>query len=101
MGRYSKPFEAAMEFGFVDVVETWTYTDGRKVVIVHFNVQPPKVPEKIDFDDFGLKLEEFRDNKATYLVDWDEKSRDEDDWEEEEYGLGLLEDEGEDEEWGV
>ena len=89
MSRYSKPFEAAMEFGFVEVVETWTYTDGRKAVIVHFNVQPPKVPGRIDFDNFGLKLEGgFNDNKARYVVDWDEKGRDDDwdDWEEEEEG---------------
>ena len=98
MVRYSKPFEAAMQFGFVDVVETWTYTDGRKALVIHFDVQPLRVPERIDFDDFGLKLKEFEDNKATYFVDWDDKSRDDDwdDWEEDE--LSILEKEDE-EDW--
>jgi len=82
MGRYSKPLEGLMEFGFVDIVETLHYTDGRKALVIHFNVQPPKVPETMDFDDFGLRLEEFKDNKATYFVDWDEKGRDEDEWDE-------------------
>lgn len=82
MSRYTKPLEGLMEFGFVDIVETLHYTDGRKALVIHFNVQPPKVPETMDFDDFGLRLEEFKDNKATYFVDWDEKGRDEDEWDE-------------------
>jgi len=91
MSRYSEPFKGAMEFGFVDVVETWTYKDGRKALVIHFNVQPPKVPEEIDFDNFGLKLEEFKDNKAKYLIDWEDWKKDDDDWDDW--------DEEEDEEW--